>query len=57
LKKKIKITLRIKSNLKFWGLRFVMYGLAKKFFLFRNLEIRMPIAHSTSLRLKKKRRI
>lgn len=57
LKKKLKITLRIKSNLKFWGFRFVIYGLAKQFYWFRNLEIRLPTPHSTSLRLKKKRRI
>lgn len=57
LKKKMKITLRIKSNLKFWGFRFVIYGLAKQFYWFRNLEIRVPLPHSTSLRLKKKRRI
>ena len=57
LKKKLKITLRIKSNLKFWGFRFVIYGLAKQFYWFRNLEIRLPSPHSTSLRLKKKRRI
>jgi len=57
LKNKLKITFRIKSTLKFWGFRFITYSLAKSFFWFRNLEIRLPIAHSTSLRLKKKRRI
>jgi ribosomal protein S11 len=57
LKNKLKIIFRIKSNLKFWGYRFITYSLAKSFFWFRNLEIRLPIPHSTSLRLKKKRRI
>jgi hypothetical protein len=57
LKNKLRIILRIKSNLKFWGFRFVIYGLTNQFYLFRNLEIRVPTSHSTSLRLKKKRRI
>jgi hypothetical protein len=57
MKNKLKIILRIKSNLKFWGFRFVIYGLSKQFHWFRNLETRLPIPHSTSLRLKKKRRI
>ena len=57
LKNKLKIIFRIKSYLKYWGFRFITYGLTKSFFWFRNFEIRIPIAHSTSLRLKKKRRI
>lgn len=57
LKNKLKIVFRIKSYLKYWGFRFITYGLTKSFFWFRNFEIRIPIAHSTSLRLKKKRRI
>lgn len=54
---KLKIVLRIKSSLKFWGFRFFIYGLITQFFLFHNVEISIPTAHSTSLRLKKKRRI
>ena len=57
LKNKLKIIFRIKSYLKYWGFRFITYGLTKSFFWFRNFEIRIPTAHSTSLRLKKKRRI
>jgi len=57
LKNKLKIIFRIKSYLKYWGFRFITYGLTKSFFWFRNFEIRLPIAHNTSLRLKKKRRI
>lgn len=57
LKNKLKIVFRIKSYLKYWGFRFITYGLTKSFFWFRNFEIRIPTAHSTSLRLKKKRRI
>lgn len=57
LKNKLKIIFRIKSYLKYWGFRFITYGLTKSFFWFRNFEIRIPIAHTTSLRLKKKRRI
>lgn len=57
LKNSLKIVLRIKSSLKFWGFRFIMYGLIKRFYWFNGIEIRLPIAHSKGLRLKKKRRI
>lgn len=57
LKKAFNIIIRIKSSFKFWGFRFVMYGLVKRFRWFNGLEIRLPIPHSDGLRLKKKRRI
>lgn len=57
IRKAFKITLRAKSNLKFWGFRFVMYGLGRYFRWFNNLESRVPLPHSKGLRLKKKRRI
>ena len=57
LKNSLKIIFRIKSNLKFWGFRFVMYGIFKRFYWFHGIEIRLPVAHSKGLRLKKKRRI
>ena len=56
-KNSLKIVFRIKSNLKFWGFRFVMYGIFKRFYWFHGLEIRLPVPHSKGLRLKKKRRI
>jgi len=55
--KNLKIIIRIKSNFKFWGIRFVIYGFMKRFRWFHGLEIRLPVPHSTSLRLKKKRRV
>lgn len=57
IRKNFKVIIRIKSNFKFWGLRFVMYGLDKKYRWFNGLELRMPIPHSDGLRLKKKRRV
>lgn len=57
LKNSLKVVFRIKSNLKFWGFRFVMYGIFKRFYWFHGIEIRLPIAHSKGLRLRKKRRI
>lgn len=57
LKKAFNIIIRIKSSLKFWGFRFVMYGLVKRFRWFNGLEVRLPVPHSDGLRLKKKRRI
>ena len=51
------IIIRIKSSFKFWGFRFVMYGIVKRFRWFNGLEIRLPVPHSDGLRLKKKRRI
>lgn len=57
IRKAFKVNLRAKSNLKFWGFRFVMYGLRRYFRRFNSLELRMPIPHSKGLRLKKKRRI
>lgn len=57
IKENFKVILRIKSNLKFWGFKFVIYGLAKKFGWFSGIDIRLPIPHSDGLRLKKKRRV
>lgn len=57
LKNSLRVVLRIKSNLKFWGFRFIMYGLIKRFYWFHGIEIRLPIPHSKGLRLRKKRRI
>lgn len=56
-KNSLKIIFRIKSSLKFWGLRFVMYGFKRRFRWFNGIEISLPIPHSKGLRLKKKRRI
>ena len=56
-KNSLKVVFRIRSNLKFWGFRFVMYGIFKRFYWFHGLEIRLPVPHSKGLRLKKKRRI
>ena len=50
LKNSLNMIIRIKSSLKFWGFRFVMYGLIKRFHW-------LPVPHSKGLRLKKKRRI
>jgi len=57
IKKKFNIQIRIKSSFKFWGFRFIMYGLAKRFRWFNGIEVRLPIPHSNGLRLKKKRRV
>ena len=57
IRNNFKVILRIKSNLKFWGFKFVLYGLAKKFCWFNGIDIRLPVPHSDGLRLKKKRRI
>ena len=57
IKKNLRIIFRIKTSLKLWAFRFVVYGLFKKLPWFRGLEFRLPIAHSNSLRLKKKRRV
>lgn len=58
LKKKLKIICRIKSNVKFWGNRFVIYGMKRNLnYWLRAFEIRSPIPHSTGLRLKKARRL
>jgi hypothetical protein len=57
IKKNFRIILRIKTSLKLWAFRFVVYGLFKKLPWFRGIEFRLPITHSTSLRLKKKRRV
>lgn len=58
LKRKLKIICRIKSNVKFWGNRFVIYGMKRNLnYWLRAFEIRSPIPHSTGLRLKKARRL
>lgn len=57
IKKNLRIIFRIKTSLKLWAFRFVVYGLFKKLPWFRGIEFRLPIAHSNSLRLKKKRRV
>ena len=57
IQKAFNIKIRVKSNFKFWGFRFVMYGLARRFRWFDGIEVRLPISHSDGLRLKKKRRV
>lgn len=57
IKKNLRIIFRIKTSLKLWAFRFVVYGLFKKLPWFRGIEFRLPIPHSNSLRLKKKRRV
>lgn len=57
IQKSFKINVRLTSNFKFWGFKFVMYGIQRYFRWFNNLEFRMPVPHSKGLRLRKKRRI
>lgn len=57
IKKNLRIIFRIRTSLKLWAFRFVVYGLFKKLPWFRGIEFRLPVAHSKGLRLKKKRRV
>lgn len=57
IKNNLRIIFRIKTSLKLWAFRFVVYGLFKKLPWFRGIEFRLPVPHSNSLRLKKKRRV
>ena len=55
--KAFKINIRFKNTFKFWGVRYVIYGLSRRFRWFTGLEFCIPLPHSRGLRLKKRRRV